>query len=83
MNSPFFKIEQYLHVEDCGGDTEGVTFKIYCDELSISREDTPADIMNPKLLPAIKGFDVTFSIESALELRDFLNFALPKENNND
>jgi hypothetical protein len=71
---PYFKISTLLHVDD-GLDAAPVDIEIIPDDqMTISREHTPAD----GEFPDVPGFEVCFSIEAAKELRDFLNYALPK-----
>ena len=72
MKLPYLKIETYLDTTDDHAD-EPVDIFLDCDEMRFVRQPAIAE----KDFDAIPEVDLTFSIESAIRLRDFLNFALP------
>ena len=73
------KISFELDVDD-NLDSEPVEFEISSDEgFKISRNITNACMTNPDEYPEIPGFSVEFTMGDAIRLRDFLNFAFPKE----
>ena len=73
----YYKISMFLSADD-HKDAEVIKFEIVSgQEFTISREYTPACKVDPETYPEVNGFDVMLSIKSAIELRDFLIFALP------
>lgn len=75
---PYEKISTYLFVED-DLDSSTLDFEMTDDGLTISREKTIACSKNPEQFPEIEGFELEFSIKSAIRLRNFLNHALPAD----
>jgi len=75
----YYKIEQSFRTLPIEEEGEPIEFSIESDTLTISREHTQADKIDPKKWPEIDGFEASISIEEAKMLRDFLNFALPSE----
>ena len=70
---PYYRIEIHLDIiHGINGSDDGEWVRITLDEdgLYILQE-------HDDLQDEFKGFDLSFTIETALELRDFLNFALP------
>ncbi len=74
---PYFDTSLILKVDDYK-DSEGVCFKMMNDGIfEISRETTYWCDKNPEKFPEIPGFELYFTLDEALKLRDFLNHALP------
>ena len=67
IDLPYFQIDTIIPTID-DGTAESVSFVITPDELHIKRDGANKDL----------EVSLFFSIESAIELRDFLCFALPK-----
>jgi len=75
--SPFSRIEMHIPTLYDNAD-EDVDFILYDDELIIKRKGAPEE--REKGLCALLEVDLAFNINSAIKLRDFLNFALPDLN---
>jgi hypothetical protein len=72
MKQPYETIQAFIVPVDSGCE-EAVTFKIDCSNLSIGFDYFGEDDTN--MMPL--NIDLTFKIEDAIALMDFLNFALP------
>lgn len=74
LNLPYDKIDMGIHDTLVVSNVD-VIFTFHGDELCISRDYEPADA---KLgYPEMHQIDLSFTLDDAIRLRDFLNFAIP------
>ena len=73
---PYYTITSFLFTVG-DDDADSVDIALDFSELTFKREAYPK--CKEKGLAAIPKVELTFPIEEAIKLRDFLNFALPAE----